>query len=102
MNFNTLTSTERLVQGLKPPLQCRKKAKIVEKMSQLSLCQINFMQVLFQKIDRKNKPIKKQEKLISRNLKRKRIFLENENFDILKILQQTMHENTTPKKHKQR
>ena len=44
------------------------------------------MQVLFQKIERKNKPIKKQEKIINGNLKRKRIYLENENFDIMKIL----------------
>jgi len=44
------------------------------------------MQVLLMKIDRKSKPIKKQEKIISDNLKRKRIFLEQENFDILNVL----------------
>lgn len=86
MNYTSMASTERQVQGLKPPLQKRKQTKIVDKMSQLALCQINFMQVLFQKIERKNKPIKKQEKIINRNLKRKRIYLENENFDIMKIL----------------
>lgn len=56
------------------------------------------MQVLLQKIDRKHKPIKKQEKLVNRNLKRKRIFLEKENFDIMKILQQSIAERTSPKK----
>jgi hypothetical protein len=47
---------------------------------------MNFIRVVFQKIDRKSKPIKKQEKLVSENLKRKRIFLEEENFDILSVL----------------
>lgn len=96
------SSNDRMVQGLKPPMQRRKQAKIVEKMSQLALCQINFMQVLFQKIDRKHKPIKKQEKIVNRNLKRKRIFLENENFDIMKILQQSIAEKTSPKKARQK
>ena len=49
-------------------------------------------------MDRKSKPIKKQEKLVSRNLKRKRIFLETENFDIMKILQQSIAERNSPKK----
>lgn len=47
---------------------------------------MNFIKVVFQKIDRKSKPIKKQEKLVSENLKRKRIMLEEENFDILSVL----------------
>ena len=55
-------------------------------MSDLALCQINFMQVLFQKIDRKYKPIRKQERIVKKDLNRKRIYLENENFDIMKIL----------------
>jgi hypothetical protein len=46
------------------------------------------MQVLLQKIDRRSKPIKKQEKLVSANLKRKRIYLEMENFDIINVLKQ--------------
>jgi hypothetical protein len=46
-NFTSIASTERLLYGLKAPVQRRKQAKIVEKMSQLALCQINFMQVLF-------------------------------------------------------
>jgi hypothetical protein len=55
-------------------------------MKALTNCQINFIKVVMQKIDRKSKPIKKQEKLVSENLKRKRIFLEEENFDILSVL----------------
>ena len=46
------------------------------------------------KIDRKSKPIKKQEKFIKENLKRKRIFLEQDNFDILQVLQKL--ENKAP------
>lgn len=44
------------------------------------------MQVLLQKIHRKSKSIKKQERLVNNNLKRKRIYLDVENFDILSVL----------------
>jgi len=44
------------------------------------------MQLIFQKFDRKSKPIRKQERVVSYNLKKKRIFLEEENFDIMTIL----------------
>lgn len=47
---------------------------------------MNFVEVVLTKIDKKSKPIKKQEKLVNENLKRKRIFLEEENFDILTVL----------------
>lgn len=55
-------------------------------MRALSKCQMNFIRVVFQKIDRKSKPIKKEEKIVCDNLKRKRIFLDAENFDILSVL----------------
>jgi len=84
-------SSERLVQGLKPPYARKKQIKLNQKMSQLALCQINFMQVLLQKIDRKSKPIRKQERIINANLKRKHIFLENENFDILNVLRSSLN-----------
>jgi len=45
------------------------------------------MQVILQKIDRRSKPIKKQEKVVNHNLKKKKIYLEEENFDILTLLQ---------------
>jgi hypothetical protein len=54
----------------------------------LVVCQANFMQVLLQKIDRRSKPIQKQEKIVRANLKRKRIYLEMENFDIINVLKQ--------------
>jgi hypothetical protein len=44
------------------------------------------MQVLLLKIDKRSKPIRKEERVISNNLKKKRIFLEDENFDIMSIL----------------
>lgn len=53
------TSTEKILHGLKAPASRLKQVKAVDKMNQLALCQINFMQVLLQKIDRKSKPIKK-------------------------------------------
>lgn len=93
-----MASADKIVQGLKAPASLRKQVKAAEKMSQLALCQINFMQVLLQKIDRKSKPIKKQERMVDRNLRRKRIFLENEHFDIMKILQQSVAERNSPKK----
>lgn len=48
------------------------------------------MQVLLQKTHRRSKPIKKQEKIINHNLKRKKIFLDKENFDIVGVLQQAL------------
>lgn len=63
-----------------------KARRALEKMREFSHCQMNMMQVLLQKIDRKSKPIKKQEKIISNNLKKKRIYLETENFDIFNVL----------------
>ena len=74
------------MQGLKVPTSKAKFLKNIEKMRRLTDCQMSFIKVVFQKIDRKSKPIKKQEKLVSENLKRKRIFLEEENFDILSVL----------------
>ena len=49
-----------------------------------------MMQVLLQKISRKSKTIKKQEKIVNDNLKRKRIHLEREQFDIMSVLRQSM------------
>lgn len=44
------------------------------------------MKAVFKKIDRKSKPIKKYEKMVSENLKKKKIFLGEEDFDILGVL----------------
>lgn len=80
--------------GLKPPGDSDDEGnpkkvdrKTIEKMKLLTKCQTNFMQVILQKIDRRSKPIKKQEKVVNHNLKKKKIYLEEENFDILTLLQ---------------
>lgn len=84
---NTQQTTERLTANLR--LSRNKNPKRVsEKMRNLVVCQANFMQVLLQKIDRRSKPIKKHEATVSANLKRKRILLENENFDLVGVLKQ--------------
>ena len=50
------------------------------------------MQVVLQKVDRRSKPIKKQEKIVNKNLKKKNINLEEENFDILTLLQKNSNQ----------
>lgn len=62
-------------------------------MRQLSKCQSSQIQIALQKIDRKSKPIKKHEKLITECLKRKKIHLDEENFDILTLLQRNTKKN---------
>ena len=44
------------------------------------------IQAVLQKIDRKSKPIKKQIKIVNKNLLKKGILLEDENFNIYKFL----------------
>ena len=51
------------------------------------------MQSVLQKIDRVAKPIRKNNKVVSENLNAKNIFLEEENFDILKLLQSRQADN---------
>ena len=53
------------------------------------------MQVVLQKVDRRSKPIKKQEKIVNKNLKKKNINLEEENFDILTLLQKNSNQINT-------
>ena len=63
-----------------------KAKKYLGKVSMLSKFQTTMMQVMLQKIDRKSKPIRKQTKLTAESLHKKKIFLEQENFDILGLL----------------
>jgi len=71
---------------MKPPKQFAKTQKTIAKMQNLGLCQMNMMQILLQKISRKSKVIRKQEKIVNDNLKRKRIYLERQNFDLKTVL----------------
>jgi len=60
------------------------------KMNSLGVCQMNMMQILLQKISRKSKVICKQEKIVNDNLKRKRIYLERERFDLMSVLRKSL------------
>ena len=48
------------------------------------------MQILLQKISRRSKVIRKQEKLVNDNLKRKRIYLERDRFDLMSVLRKSL------------
>ena len=48
------------------------------------------MQIMLQKISRRSKVIRKQEKVVNDNLKRKRIYLEKEKFDLMSVLRKSM------------
>jgi len=51
---------------------------------------MNMMQILLQKISRRSKVIRKQERIVNDNLKRKRIYLERENFDLMSFLRNSL------------
>jgi hypothetical protein len=55
-------------------------------MRALTECQMSFVDVIFQNIDRKSKPIKKELKRIQQNLKKKNVNLYEEDFDIMRII----------------
>ncbi len=59
-------------------------SKHVSKLRALGDCQMQMMRVILQRIDRKSRPIRKQEKIVCENLKRRHVNLDDENpFDIL-------------------
>lgn len=93
----SLSLSERFIQGLKLPqlsvplpsidtFDSTKSKKNLEKMRGLADCQDRFMKIVLTNIDRRSRPIRKQERVVSDSLKKRRIFLEEENFDILDIL----------------
>lgn len=47
---------------------------------------MNYLEVVLTKIDRKTKRIQKKERFVNENLKRKRINLDIEDFDILQVI----------------
>jgi len=55
-------------------------------MQGLYLSQVSLIEVVLSKIDRHSKGIKKKERKVNENLRRKKIFLEQENFDIQQVL----------------
>lgn len=83
---------------MKMPKHRSKMAKNLTKMHGLAVCQMNMMQILLQKISRRSKVIQKQEKIVNENLKRKRIYLEKEKFDLMSVLRRSLEasENGVP------
>jgi hypothetical protein len=69
-------NSARIVHGLRAPTKPAACKKALEQMRMLSRCQSSSIQIALQKIDRRSKPIKKNEKLISQSLKRKEILLD--------------------------
>jgi hypothetical protein len=54
------------------------------KLKALGECQMQMMRIILQRIDRKSRPIRKQERIVSDNLKRRNVQLDEENpFDII-------------------
>ena len=51
---------------------------------------MNMMQILLQKISRRSKAIRKKEQAINDSLKRKRIYLEKDNFDLMNFLRNSL------------
>ena len=78
------------LRDLKAPKHKLKMKKTTTKMQSLAVCQMNMMQILLQKISRRSKVIRKQEKLVNDNLKRKRIYLERERFDLMSVLRKSL------------
>jgi hypothetical protein len=52
----------------------------------LAQCQMNYLEIVLTKIDKKSKRIFKKERFVNENLKRKRINLDIEDFDILSVI----------------
>ena len=66
------------------------KKKTLSKMRCLAISQMNMMQVVLQKVAYRSKDIQKQEKLVGDKLRRKRIQLENPNFDLMQVLHKSL------------
>ena len=78
------------LRDLKAPKHKVKVKKTMHKMQSLAVCQMNMMQILLQKISRRSKVIRKQEKIVNDNLKRKRIYLGREKFDLMSVLRKSL------------
>lgn len=89
------------LKDLKAPKHKLKTKKTMSKMQSLAICQMNMMQILLQKISRRSKVIRKQEKLVNDNLKRKRIYLERERFDLMSVLRKSLEVTEEREQHQQ-
>ena len=59
-------------------------------MNGIAVSQMNMMHMLMQKISRRSKAIRKQERIVNDNLKRKKIYLERANFDLMSFLRNSL------------
>lgn len=58
------------------------------KLKALGECQMQMMRIILQRIDRKSRPIRKQERIVCESLKRRKVNLDDDNpFDILELIQ---------------
>ena len=87
---NSASTIMSELRDLKAPKHKLKTKKTMNKMQSLAICQMNMMQILLQKISRRSKVIRKQEKLVNDNLKRKRIYLERDRFDLMSVLRKSL------------
>lgn len=80
-----------MIHGLKPPAAALRTpqslTKHALKLRALGECQMHFMRVLLQRIDRKSRPIRKQERAVAENLRRRRVNLDDDDtFDIMQLI----------------
>ena len=66
------------------------KKKTLSKMRCLAISQMNMMQVVLQKVAYRSKDILKQEKIANEKLTRKRIQLEDPNFNLMQVLHKSL------------
>lgn len=60
--------------------------KNLEKMKSLSACQESFSKIVLSNVHRRSKSIKKLERQVSESLRRRKMFLEEPNFEIVDVL----------------
>lgn len=92
-----------MIHGLKPPAAALRTpsalSKHVLKLRALGECQMQFMRALLQRIDRKSRPIRKQERAVAENLRRRRVNLDDDDtFDIMQLIQQSGYSQQTASK----
>jgi hypothetical protein len=98
MSIRRNITSKRVVKNLKAP--AKHSSELLKKMRQLTQFQSEVIQVTLNKIDRKSKPIKKQDKLISTSLKNKNMNIECDNFDIENLLLAHQRLNTSKQRVK--
>ena len=96
---NSASTIMSELRDLKAPKHKLKMKKTMSKMQSLAICQMNMMQILLQKISRRSKVIRKQEKLVNDNLKRKRIYLERDRFDLMSVLRKSLEVTEQREQH---